>query len=148
MTEPRQIRCSSCGATNRVPLDKLRHGLQPVCGRCKTPLLDDNKPVTVTDATFLADIEHSPLPILLDLWAPWCGPCRTLAPVIEELARELAGRLKVAKLNVDENPATAARFRVQSIPTLLVLQNGKEVERIVGVQPKTEILRRLERALK
>lgn len=147
MTEPQRIRCPSCDAINRVPLDKLRQGLQPVCGRCKTPLPADNKPVIVTDATFSAQVERSPLPILLDLWAPWCGPCRALAPVIEELARDLAGRVKVVKLNVDENPATAARFQVQSIPTLLVLRDGKELERMVGAQPKAEIVRRLERAL-
>jgi thioredoxin 2 len=145
MPEPQLIRCPTCGATNRVPPEKLRQGLEPICGRCKTPLLADNKPVTVTDATFSAEVERSPLPVLLDLWAPWCGPCRMVAPVVEELAREMAGRLRVAKLNVDENPATAARFRVQSIPTLLVLKNGQEVERIVGGQPKAEIMRRLER---
>ena len=145
MPEPQLIRCPTCGATNRVPPEKLRQRLQPICGRCKTPLLADNKPVTVTDATFSAEVERSPLPVLLDLWAPWCGPCRMVAPVVEELAREMAGRLRVAKLNVDENPATAARFRVQSIPTLLVLKNGQEVERIVGGQPKAEIMRRLER---
>jgi thioredoxin len=83
--------------------------------------------------------------VVVDMWAAWCGPCRTLEPVIVELATELAGRLRFAKLNVDENPSTASRFGVQSIPTLLVLKGGKEVDRIVGAQPKSEIARRLQR---
>jgi thioredoxin len=101
--------------------------------------------VTVTDATFASEVERSPLPVLLDMWAPWCGPCRMVGPVIDELASELAGRVRVAKLNVDESPATAARFQVSSIPTLLVLKAGREVDRLVGVQPKAEIARRLQR---
>src|SRR2546428_7337787 len=147
MSDPQLIRCPSCGATNRVPPEKLGQGLQPVCGRCKSPLLADSKPVTVTDATFSAEVERSPLPVLLDLWAPWCGPCRMLAPMVEELSAEMAGRVRVAKLNVDENPATAERFNVRGIPTLLVLKAGQEVDRIVGVQPKSEIARRLQRVL-
>jgi thioredoxin 2 len=141
------IRCPGCGATNRVPREKVAVGLHPRCGRCKQRLTVHLEPVTVTDTTFAADVERSPLPVLVDAWAPWCGPCRTIAPVIEELASELAGRVRVAKLNVDENPMTAARFRLQSIPTLLVLAGGREIDRLVGVQPKSEILRRLERAM-
>src|ERR1700736_6940353 len=147
MTEAQLIRCPACGATNRVPREKIEQGLAPVCGRCKTPLSASNKPLTVTDASFSAEVERSPLPVLLDMWAPWCHPCRIIAPTIEELAVELAGRLRVAKLNVDENPVTAGRFRIQSIPALLVFRGGREVDRIIGVQPKTEIARRLERVI-
>ena len=145
MSEPQLVRCRSCGATNRVPLEKIGKGLQPVCGRCKTALPFENRPVKVTDANFAAEVEGSPLPVLLDMWAPWCGPCVMVAPVIEELAAEMAGRVRVAKLNVDENPATAARFGVQSIPTLLLLKGGRELDRIVGVQSKAAIVQRIER---
>jgi thioredoxin len=152
MADPRLIRCPTCGATNRVPPEKLAAGLQPVCGRCKTPLpVGAGGPVTgpviVTDATFATEVERSPLPVLLDAWAPWCGPCRMIAPVVDQLATELAGRARVAKLNVDENPVTASRFDVRSIPMLLVFKGGREVDRIVGVQPKSEIARRVERAI-
>jgi thioredoxin 2 len=147
----RMIVCQECGATNRVPLEKLQAGKQAVCGRCKRPLSSENGaangPVTVTDATFAAMVESSPLPVLLDMWAPWCGPCRMVAPVIDELARELAGRVRVGKMNVDENPATSERFLIRGIPALLVLKGGQEIDRIVGVQPKSEILRRLNRTM-
>ena len=146
MPDMQLIRCPSCGAVNRVPMDRVARDLQPVCGRCHTPLsVETTQPLTVTDATFASDIERSPFPVLRDRWAPWCGPCRMIAPVLEKLAKEMAGRVRVAKMNVDENPATASRFRVLSIPTLLVLKGGQELERIVGVQPKEEILKRLER---
>ena len=127
------IRCPACGTTNRVPAAPA--GARPICGRCKV-VLADAAPVTVTDANFAAEVAASPTPVLLDLWAAWCGPCRMLAPVVEELAAELAGRVKVGKLNVDENPATAGRFGVRSIPTLLVLKGGREIDRIVGAAPK------------
>ncbi len=142
------VHCPSCGATNRVPLSKLAQGLQPNCGRCKKPLPVDSQPVTVTDATFASAVERSPLPVLLDLWAPWCGPCRMVAPVVEEIAKEMTGRLRVGKLNVDENPATAARFRVQSIPTLLILKDGREIDRILGAQSKAAIVQRLQEVIR
>ena len=142
------ITCPSCGADNRVPDEKLRAGLEPVCGRCKTALTVSAHPVSVTDANFAEEVEQSPLPVLLDMWAPWCGPCRMIAPVIEQLVSELAGRVKVAKLNTDENPLTASRFSVRSIPTLLVLKDGKEIDRLVGAFPKHEILRRLEAVIR
>ena len=147
MADPLLIRCPNCGATNRVPPEKIKLELAPVCGRCKNPLPISVKPVIVTDTTFASEVERSPVPVLLDLWAPWCAPCRMVAPTIEELAKEMAGRVRVAKLNVDENPNTASRFQVRSIPTLLVLKGGKEMERIVGVQPKAEIERRLQRVM-
>jgi thioredoxin 2 len=141
-TETQLIPCPSCGAANRVqPAD--HQNLAPVCGRCKTPLAAIG-PVTVTDANFNQEVEKSSLPVLVDMWAPWCPPCRMIAPIIEELASELAGRVKVGKLNTDENQQTASRFSVRSIPTLLVLKDGVEVERLVGAHPKEEILRRLE----
>jgi thioredoxin 2 len=147
MSEPQLIRCSNCGAMNRVPLEKLQAGLEPICGRCRKRLTTHPKPVQITDANFADEVERSLLPVLVDMWAPWCGPCRQLAPVVEELATELSGRMRVAKLNVDENPATAARFRVQSIPALLIFKNGGETDRIIGAQPKSEIIRRVQRII-
>jgi len=147
MAEALLIRCPVCATSNRVALEKIGQGLRPKCGRCKNPLPAQNGPVTVTDATFAAEVDASPLPVLVDAWAPWCGPCRFIAPIVDELAAEMMGRVRVAKLNVDDNPHTASRFGLRSIPTLLVIKAGREVDRMVGVQPKQEILRRLERAM-
>ncbi|MGE0132992.1 MAG: thioredoxin [Blastocatellales bacterium] len=141
------ILCSSCGATNRVSGERLRESLTPVCGKCGAELHVSDYPVTVTDADFSSQVETSPLPVLLDMWAPWCAPCRMLGPVIDQIATEMAGRVRVAKINIDENQMTSARFNVSSIPTLIVFKGGREVDRMLGVQPKAEILRRLNRLI-
>ncbi len=138
------IRCPKCGAKNRA---NPAAGGQPVCGRCKTPLTGDVEPATITDRNFAEEVETSALPFLLDMWAPWCGPCRIVGPTVDQLAKEFSGKVRVGKLNVDENQMTAARFSVQSIPTLLILKNGKEIDRIVGVQSKEAIARSLEKHL-
>lgn len=135
------IRCPKCGATNRVQTGAAQ---KAICGRCKAPLSERTKPVIVTDGNFAAEVEKSPFPVLLDFWAEWCPPCRMIAPVIEQLAAELAGKARVGKLDVDKNPATASRFQARSIPTLLILKNGREVDRIIGLQSKEAILRRLQ----
>ena len=138
------VSCPNCGAKNRVNFDAALKQ-QPVCGKCKQPLpAPSSEPVIVTDTTFGSIVEKSQLPVLLDMWAAWCGPCRIIAPTIKILASELAGKILVGKLDVDANPRTAARFGVQSIPTLLILRDGKEVDRIVGAQSREAILRRLQ----
>ncbi|WMT58838.1 thioredoxin [Truepera radiovictrix] len=98
--------------------------------------------LSATDSSFAAELE-APVPVLVDFWAPWCGPCRMVAPVVEELAREQAGKLKVVKLNVDENPQTAGRYRVQSIPMLTLFRDGQALTTVVGALPKGALLQRL-----
>ena len=133
------INCPTCGAQNRV----VSAQGEPVCGRCKTLLGARIHPIFITDKNFAEEVERSPVPVLVDFWAGWCGPCRMIAPIIEQLAQELSGKVRVGKLDVDENQASAARFRVQSIPSLLVFKDGKEVDRILGMQSKEAILQRL-----
>ncbi|HML24329.1 MAG TPA: thioredoxin [Aggregatilinea sp.] len=105
------------------------------------------KPVVVTDATFQAEVVNSDLPVVVDLWAPWCTPCRMIAPVLEKLAKEYAGQMKIAKVNVDENPRTSSQFNVRSIPTLLVFRDGKIVDRVVGAAPEPALRQRLQSVL-
>lgn len=102
-------------------------------------------PVTVTEQTFRAEVEHSKVPVLVDFWAPWCGPCRAVAPMLEQLAGERAGRLKIAKVNVDENPGLSARFAVRSIPTLALFRDGTLIDEIHGAVPKATLEARLAR---
>jgi thioredoxin len=101
----------------------------------------------VTDRTFAQEVLHSTPPVLVDIWADWCGPCKVIAPIVEELASEYEGQLTVMKLDVDANPRTASAYRVQSIPTLLVFKDGKLAERIVGAMPKHVIVDKLHRVV-
>jgi thioredoxin 2 len=122
--------CPSCGKKNRVPAAASG---APRCAQCHSPLpwLAD-----ADDRTYEAVVEATSVPVLVDLWAPWCGPCRTVSPVLEALARSHAGRVKLVKVNVDESPRTAQRFAVQGIPTLLVLHRGELVARQTGAAPE------------
>ena len=113
------VACPHCGATNRVPAARL--GDDPVCGRCGQPLLD-GQPVELSDANFDQVVERSDLPVVVDFWAPWCGPCRQMAPQFEQAAGTLKGRALLVKVNSDDNPRTASRFGIRSIPTLVKLR--------------------------
>jgi len=101
----------------------------------------------LSDQSFDAEVIKSPSPVLVDFWAPWCGPCRMLAPIIEELSKEYDGKVKVAKINTDENPSIAARYKISAIPTILIFQGGQVVDQLVGVHPKPEIKTLLEKIL-
>lgn len=150
------VTCRKCGTRNRVE-EKEAEVRRPVCGKCGAALtlvagaarggagdVDTSQPRTVTDATFKQELKAAgELPVLVDCWADWCGPCRMIAPVLDQLAAESGGRYLIAKLNVDENPRTSAEFRIQSIPTLLVFKNGALVDRMVGVQSRQAIAARL-----
>ena len=139
--------CPNCGAKNRVN-ETLAREQKAVCGKCGAALPHsdfETKPQVVTDRSFAADVIGASAlrPVLVDAWAEWCGPCRMIAPVLDQLAGESAGRYKIAKLNIDENPRTAAQFNIRSIPTLLIFKNGNLVDQIIGAQPKQAIAARL-----
>jgi thioredoxin 2 len=121
--------CSNCQTKNRVPASA--HGV-PRCGKCHTPL---RWIVNGSDADFAEVVEASTIPVLVDMWAPWCAPCRMVSPVLEQLASEFAGRLKLVKINADEAPELSRRFEVLAIPTLILLESGKVIDTQVGAAP-------------
>ena len=142
------IVCSNCGAKNRVEESRLATS-EARCGRCGEKLTgdQDSKPVVITDQTFEREaLQTTGRPVLVDCWAPWCGPCRMIGPILDELAAESLGRYRIAKLNVDENPQTASRFQIASIPTMLIFKDGKLIDRLIGAQPKQAIAERLQLA--
>ncbi|MBP7666782.1 MAG: thioredoxin TrxC [Burkholderiaceae bacterium] len=131
------IVCAHCGATNRLPAARLDD--QPDCGRCHQPLLT-GAPIELDDRNFDAFVQKSTLPVLVDFWAPWCGPCRQMAPQFDAAARQLRGRALLVKVNSDDNPETSAKFGIRSIPTLVRLQGGVEQRRQSGALPAAQIV--------
>ncbi len=139
MASPLVFRCARCGAMNRIAL--LAPGRQPVCGRCKADLETTGAPSPVDLAGLESAVASSPVPVLVDFWAPWCAPCRVFAPVLERFAREEAGRFVVLKLDTEAQPDAGARFGIQAIPTLALFRGGREVERVSGALPLPELRR-------
>ena len=126
----------------RIKEKKLVEMMQKAGAQLETAARNDGKPILLSDASFSSEISKYPL-MVVDFWAAWCGPCRMVAPIIEQLAKEYAGRVAFGKLNVDENPLTSGEFEVQSIPTLLIFRNGEAVDGIVGAVPKYQIESRI-----
>ena len=135
------VRCPKCGKQNRVPAAATG---TPRCGNCKAPL---PWVVDAGDDSFPIVADESSLPVLVDIWAPWCGPCRAVSPVLEQLATDMAGRIKLVKVNADVAPQVSRRFEAQAIPTLVLLDQGRVVARQIGAAPADALRRWLEQAL-
>lgn len=131
------VRCTGCDAVNRVPLARIDDA--PNCGRCGQPLLH-GQPLELGDADFDAVAAATRRPVLVDFWAPWCGPCRMMAPAFEQAAQQLAGRALLVKVNSDDNPRLSQRYGIRSIPTLVRLDRGRETQRQSGALPASAIV--------
>lgn len=139
------VPCGRCGAKNRIPKERL--GERARCGKCHSPLspgpVFPDLAEEVSDLSFQREVLDHPGPVLLEFYAPWCGYCKQLAPLLDQLAAEFAGRAKIAKLNVDENPRTASQYGIRSTPALFFFKSGNIRDQVLGAVPKTEIERRL-----
>jgi thioredoxin 2 len=138
------IRCLSCGTKNRMHEDRLH--MRPLCGKCGVPLVirvGEGQPTDITDETFSKEVLSYSGAVFMDFWAPWCAPCRTMEPILEELASKYAGGVKFVKLNIDENPITASQYNIRNIPAMLLFKDGTLANRLVGALSKEEIERQL-----
>ena len=133
--------CASCRTTNRLPAARLGQG--PRCGRCKLPLFN-GEPAVLDRAGFGAQIDASDIPVVVDFWAPWCGPCKMMAPAFAQAAARLEPRVRLAKLNTEDEPEIAARYGIRSIPTLVIFEQGREVARQAGAMDLGNLLRWIE----
>ena len=143
------IICPHCGAKNKIPPNRLDE--KAFCGKCHALITSGNqhdRPVTASDADFGDEVLNQPGAVIVDFWAPWCGPCRMVSPILERLASKYAGRIKVVKVNVDENPSTASRYAIRSIPSLLFFKDGNVVKSLMGALPQEELERHIEGILR
>ena len=138
MSDALHVVCPHCDATNRVPQEKLAAGGR--CGICHRPLFE-GRPLSLDAHRFSRHLERSDVPLVVDFWAPWCGPCHAMAPAFEAAARRLEPNARLIKINVDEAPELATRFGIRSIPTVVLALRGAELDRVVGAQPEDEIVR-------
>jgi thioredoxin 2 len=139
MPAPFNTVCPDCGAVNRISPD--RNAAEAICGACKGKLFA-GEPIALTTATFDKHVERNDIPVVVDFWAPWCGPCRAMAPIFERAAKELEPRVRFAKVNVDEEPTIAGRYGIRGIPTLIVFNHGKVINQQAGLV-SIDVLRRL-----